>query len=155
MDVKAIPVPVRERILKLYDQGKGTAEIAAGLGYCVAAVRRVRQHCKACGTLEPQTHRCGRKSLLTESRRVRLETLLALRPDVAVQRKEWPRRLAGGPTACLVFVDESGASTQMTRRYGRSPDRPAAGLSGAARALSNDHDDCRGAAGGAAGAVAV
>jgi len=29
--------------------------------------------------------------------------------------------LAGVATARLVFVDESGATTQMTRRYGRSP----------------------------------
>jgi len=70
--MKAIPTPVRERILHLYDQGKSTSEIAASLGYCVAAVRRVRQHFKARGTLEPQTHRCGRKTLLTARRRERL-----------------------------------------------------------------------------------
>ena len=29
--------------------------------------------------------------------------------------------MAGLPAAKLVFVDESGANTQMTRRYGRSP----------------------------------
>ena len=82
--MKAIPVAVRERILKLYDQDKGTAEIAASLGYCVAAVRRVRQHFKARGTLEPQTHLCGRKTLLTESRKVRLQKLLAEQPDATL-----------------------------------------------------------------------
>jgi transposase len=40
---------------------------------------------------------------------------------VAEQRRQWPQRLAGVATARLVFVDESGASTQMTRRCGRSP----------------------------------
>ena len=82
--MKAIPVAVRERILKLYDQGKGTAEIAASFGYCVAAVRRVRQHWKARGTLERQTHRCGRKSLLTEPRKARLLRLLARQPDATL-----------------------------------------------------------------------
>jgi transposase len=82
--MKAIPVVVRERILKLYDQGKSTREIAANLGYCVAAVRRVRQHFQARGTLEPQTHRCGRKPLLTESRKVRLLRLLAQQPDATL-----------------------------------------------------------------------
>ena len=43
------------------------------------------------------------------------------RPDVAAQRKQWPQRLAGVSAARLVFVDESGANTQMTRRCGRSP----------------------------------
>jgi transposase len=82
--MKAIPVAVRERILRLYDQGKSTDEIATSFGYCVAAVRRVRQHFKARGTLEPQTHRCGRKSLLTEARKTRLQQLLARQPDVTL-----------------------------------------------------------------------
>jgi transposase len=82
--MKAIPVAVRERILKLYDYGQSTGEIAASFGYCVAAVRRVRQHFKARGTLEPQTHRCGRKSLLTEPRQERLLRLLARQPDATL-----------------------------------------------------------------------
>jgi transposase len=82
--MKAIPVEVRERILKLYNQGKSTGEIASNFGYCVAAVRRVRQHFQARGTLEPQTHRCGRKSLLTEARKTRLQQLLARQPDATL-----------------------------------------------------------------------
>lgn len=84
MGMKAIPVAVRERILKLYEQGKGTREIASSFGYCVAAVRRVRQRFKERGTLEPQTHRCGRKTLLTETRKTRLEQLRARRPDATL-----------------------------------------------------------------------
>lgn len=82
--MKAIPVPVRERILHLYDHGKSTDEIAASLGYCVAAVRRVRQHFNARGTLEPQTHRCGRKTLLTARRRERLHKLVTEHPDATL-----------------------------------------------------------------------
>jgi transposase len=82
--MKAIPVSVRERILHLYDQGQSTREIAAHFGYCVAAVRRVRQQFKERGTLEPQTHRCGRKTLLTAARKARLEQLLARRPDATL-----------------------------------------------------------------------
>jgi transposase len=79
--MKAIPVAVRERIFTLYEQGKSTEAIAASFGYCVAAVR---QQCKARGTLEPQTHRCGRKTLLTESRKARLLGLLARQPDATL-----------------------------------------------------------------------
>ena len=82
--MKAIPVPVRERIIKLYEQGRSTAEIAAGFGYCVAAVRRVRQHFQARGTLVPQTDRCGRKTLLTAARQTRLQQLLARQPDATL-----------------------------------------------------------------------
>lgn len=82
--MKAIPVPVRERILHLYDQGKSTRDIAESLGYCVAAVRRVRQQFNERGTLEPQTHLCGRKTLLTPRRKTRLQELVARRPDATL-----------------------------------------------------------------------
>ena len=82
--MKAIPVAVRERIVRLYDQGKSTREIAAVSGFCVAAVRRVRQQFKQRGTLQPQTHLCGRKSLLTTQRKARLQKLLAQQPDATL-----------------------------------------------------------------------
>jgi transposase len=82
--MKSIPVAMRDRILKLYDQDKSTVEIAAFCGFCVAAVRRVRQHFKARGTVEPQTHLCGRKTLLTAPRQARLQKLVADQPDATL-----------------------------------------------------------------------
>ena len=79
-----MPVPVRERIIRLYEQGKSTQEIAEYSGFCVAAVRRVRQQFKARGTLEPQTHLSGRKTLLTSARRGRLQKLVAHQPDATL-----------------------------------------------------------------------
>jgi len=40
---------------------------------------------------------------------------------VAEQRALWHERLAAVSAARLVFVDESGANTKMTRLYGRCP----------------------------------
>ena len=40
---------------------------------------------------------------------------------MAAQRAQWPAQLAVEPATRLVFVDESGANTQMTRRHGRCP----------------------------------
>jgi transposase len=40
---------------------------------------------------------------------------------VAEKRAHWHERLAGDPPARLVFVDESGANTKMTRGGGRAP----------------------------------
>jgi transposase len=79
-----IPVPVRRRILGLYERGKSTREIAQWLGFCVAAVRRVRQQFQQRGTLEPRTHRSGRRTLLTKERQQRLEELLAEQPDATL-----------------------------------------------------------------------
>src|SRR5436190_23815568 len=80
----AIPVPVRRRIIKLYDEGHSTRRIAQALGYCQAAVRRVRQHFHQRGTLEPQTHLCGRTGYFTEERQARLRQLVADKPDATL-----------------------------------------------------------------------
>jgi transposase len=66
-----IPVPVRQRIVQLYDRGKSTREIAQYCGFCVAAVRRVRQQFQQRGTLEPRTRRSGRRT----DRRFRTSTI--------------------------------------------------------------------------------
>ena len=43
------------------------------------------------------------------------------RPDVAEQRADWRAKQGEMSPARLVFVDETGAATNMARRYGRSP----------------------------------
>ena len=82
--MRAIPLAVRERIIHLYEQGQETGEIARSLGYCAAAVRRVRQRFQERGTLATLTHQCGRKSLLTPARQARLQALLAQQPDATL-----------------------------------------------------------------------
>ena len=82
--MKAIPVAMRERILKLYEQGKSSVAIAEFSGFCVAAVCRVRQQFKERGTVKPQTHFCGRKTLLTAARKVRLQKLVEAQPDATL-----------------------------------------------------------------------
>ena len=82
--MRAIPIPIRKRILELYDRGRSTREIAQFCGFCVAAVRRVRQQFRERGRLEPWTYLCGRKTLLTEERKQRLQQLLAQQPDATL-----------------------------------------------------------------------
>jgi transposase len=82
--MRAIPLPIRERIIHLYQQGKSTDDIAEFFGFCVAGVRRVRQQFKERGTLQPQTHQCGRKTLLTPRRKDRLQQLVAAQPDATL-----------------------------------------------------------------------
>lgn len=82
--MRAIPIPIRKRILELYDRGKSTREIAQFSGFCVAAVRRVRQQFRDRRTLQPQTYLCGRKTLLSEERKQRLQRLLSEQPDATL-----------------------------------------------------------------------
>lgn len=79
--MQAIPVAVRERILTLYQQNKSTRQIADALGYCQAAVRRVRQHFRERGTLAPTTHLCGAKGFFTPERQERVRQLILEKPD--------------------------------------------------------------------------
>ena len=83
--MEAIPVSVRKRIIALYEQGKSTEQIASALGYCVAAVRRVRQHFRERGTLVPQTHLCGAKGQFTAERQTRVRELVAQKPDATLK----------------------------------------------------------------------
>lgn len=82
--MRAIPLETRQRIIRLYEQGKSTRDISEFFGFCVAAVRRVRQQFKARGTLQPQTHLCGRKTLLTAKRQARLQQMVADQPDATL-----------------------------------------------------------------------
>ena len=82
--MRAIPLPIRERIIHLYQQGKSTDDIAAYFGFCGAAVRWVRQQFKERGTLRPRTHQCGRKTLLPPRRQARLQQLVAAQPDATL-----------------------------------------------------------------------
>jgi len=43
------------------------------------------------------------------------------RPDVHARRQAWHDQLKNVPVEKLVFLDESGARTNMTRLYGRAP----------------------------------
>jgi transposase len=43
------------------------------------------------------------------------------RPDVKEKRAAWAERMPGLDPDRLVFIDETGANTEMTRRYGRAP----------------------------------
>jgi transposase len=82
--MRAIPIPIRKRILELYERGRGTREIAQFSGFCIAAVRRVRQQFRERRTLQPRTHLCGRKALLSEERKQRLHQLLSKQPDATL-----------------------------------------------------------------------
>ncbi|HEX7578044.1 MAG TPA: helix-turn-helix domain-containing protein [Verrucomicrobiae bacterium] len=123
--MKAIPVPLRERILKLYDQGKSTVEIAAFSGYCVAAVRRVRQHFNDRGTVEPQTHLCGRKTLLTARRKTRLQKLVAAQPDATLAELGTRLDRPFGTSTVDLWLRRLGLSYKKntTRRRAAAPRR--------------------------------
>ena len=161
--------------------------IAQFFGFCVAAVRRVRQQFRQRGTLQPRTHLSGRRTLLTKERKQRLQevtvraarchagrvgcwhgpalpsfhdgfmaspaglegikkTLVAAeqeRPDVAEKELIGMNSWRASQSPGLVFVDESGANTQMTRWRGRALGGRRLVAQVPHRKLSDQHADLR------------
>ena len=72
---------VRKRIVELYEQEYSTSEIAEVFGVCESGVRRVRQHFRERGTLEPLPRTCGRKPMMSAEVERRIREHIAARPD--------------------------------------------------------------------------
>jgi transposase len=78
--MEPIPVRMRERIIELYARGEPTAEIAAALGTSESGTRRVRQHLRERGTVEPRRPAVGRKPGLTGPAAAGLRAAVAADP---------------------------------------------------------------------------
>ena len=123
--MRAIPLPIRQQIIQLYEQGKRSCDIAEFAGFCVAAVRRVRQQFRQRGTLLPQTHWCGRKTLLTAQRKARLEKLLARQPDATLAELGAHMDRPFGTSTVDLWVRKLGLTVKKNaaRRRARPPRR--------------------------------
>ena len=118
------PAMVRERIVELYEQDYSTSEIAEVFGVCDSGVRRVRQHFRERGTLEPLPRTCGRKPVMTVEVERRIRDHVASRPDAT--REEL--RSALGLTVSLQSISKwfkrLGLSLKKSRRAPRSRTAP-------------------------------
>lgn len=82
--MEPIPLRTRERIIALYEEGEQTSEISERTGYCPAAVRRVKQHLRERGTLQPRAGTPGPKGKLTAAVKERLRGLVHDKPDATL-----------------------------------------------------------------------
>jgi len=82
--MEATPIRTRKRIIELYAEGKKTQEIAGLFGLCKAAVRRIKQHLRERGTLEPMPRNAGAKGKFTPELREKLAGLVRGRPDATL-----------------------------------------------------------------------
>ena len=80
--MEAYPLLVRKRIIELYEQDKPTKEIAELFGICRSGTRRVKQHLRERGTLEPRPRSsAGRKPKLTAGLEAGIRGHVAAHPD--------------------------------------------------------------------------
>jgi transposase len=82
--MQAIPLRMRELIVRKYDQGRRTSEIALELGTSRSGTRRIRQVLRERGTLRPRRTKPGRKGGLTDERADQLRGLVATDPDATL-----------------------------------------------------------------------
>ena len=96
---------LRQRIIDLYEQDKSTAEISAMLGTSESGTRRVRQHLRERGTVEPSTGGGGREP--DEAQLRRLAELVEQQPDatLAELRQQLHGADQAGPLVSVSTVD--------------------------------------------------
>ena len=150
--MEAYPLRMRRRMIELYEQGKQTHEIAELLGTCRSGTRRVRQHLRERGTLEPVKPQSGRKCGMTADHERRLRELVAADPDATREQLRdrlgiaadvrtigrWLRRLGfvlkksrctppsnSGRTSETRASSGTGGSTGSTRASSSSSTNPA------------------------------
>jgi transposase len=96
------PAMVRKRIVELYEQDYSTSEIAEVFGVCESGVRRVRQHLRERGSLDPLPRTCGRRPILTAQVQQQIRQHIADHPDATRQEV----RLALGLSVSLQSISK-------------------------------------------------
>ena len=75
--MRALSMDLKERILAAVQEGnENKKQIAVRFAVSYKVVQKLKYQCRDLGTLEPQTHRVGRKRALSEAQSRRLDELV-------------------------------------------------------------------------------
>ena len=106
--MRAYSMDLRERVLLDSDAGMKAADVAAKYRVSGSWVRLLKQRRRDTGEVAPRVQRQGRRGML-EPHLHTVADLIAAHPAPT-----WD-------VAHLVFLDETGSTTNLLRRYGRAP----------------------------------
>lgn len=85
--MKALDMDLRERILAAVLDGKESMpKIAERFSVSHKVVQKLKYQWRDLGTLEPQTHTCGRKRAFSEKQSQRLDQLIRSDPSLTLQQ---------------------------------------------------------------------
>jgi transposase len=85
--MKPISIHIRRQIVNACDAAEGTRqEIADRFGVSLGMVKKLLAQRKKLGMLEPQNHRCGRKSILSEQDLLWLRKTVEQRRDLTLKK---------------------------------------------------------------------
>ncbi len=84
--MKTLSLDLRERIVTAYDNEQGSRdEIARRFRVSLGMVKKLIQQRRHKGDIAPQHHRSGRKPMLLDEHRQRLNQLVNQKPDITLQ----------------------------------------------------------------------
>lgn len=93
--MKALSMDLRERILAAVQEGsESMPKIAARFSVSHKMVQKIKYQWRDLGTLQPQTHKVGRKRVLTEKQCQRLGKLVHDDPSLTLQQLRTKARLS-------------------------------------------------------------
>ena len=85
--MKALSMDLRERILAAVLEGnESMPKIAARFSVSYKVVQKLKYQWRDLGTLQPQTHKVGRKRLLTDSQCEQLDKLVRDDPSLTLEQ---------------------------------------------------------------------
>ncbi len=83
--MRALSMDLRQRIISAVEQGESMTRIAERLEVSYEVVKKLKKQWKELGTLEPQTHVCGRKRILSEAQQNRLIEMVMHNPSLTLR----------------------------------------------------------------------
>jgi transposase len=93
--MKALSMDLRERILAAVEEGsESMPKIAARFAVSHKMVQKLKYQWRDLGTLQPQTHKVGRKRVLTEKQCQRLGELVRDDPSLTLEQLRTKVRLS-------------------------------------------------------------
>src|SRR5580658_10233861 len=113
---------LRERVVAAIEAGRTRVEVAELYNMALSTVGGFIKRKRETGSVRPDKFG-GYKTFALEDHTARVKELVAEqdRPDVAAARKALRKEQLILDPKQLVFIDETAATTKMTRLYGRAP----------------------------------
>jgi transposase len=85
--MKTLSLDLRERILAAYDADEGNREeIGRRFRVSLGMVKKLLAQRRRTGEIGPRQYRCGRKPLITQEHRQRLQLMLRQRPGLTLEQ---------------------------------------------------------------------
>jgi transposase len=119
---------IRKRIMELYEEGLSTGQIAKLLGAGKAGVRRVKQHFRERGTVEPLPRNSGRKAKLTGEIQAQIRVHIAACPDATREEIKTALGLTVSLQSISKWLGKLGLSLKKSRSMPASRTGPTSPL---------------------------